>query len=419
MNQVQPKIYPQEEHGITLDQIDRHALYIIEKLRARGHIAYLVGGGVRDLLLGHTPKDYDISTSAKPEEIKALFGRQCILIGRRFRLAHIRFGRKVIEVATFRAGDPESDELITRDNLWGTPEEDVLRRDFTINGLFYDSFEQTVIDYVEGYPDIKSKQLRMIGEPYVRYRQDPVRMIRLLKFMARFHLEAEHDTRLALIECKSEIVKSSQARVLEELLRMLESGAAMRFFQLMTDYGVLQMLLPEIAEFLEHPDGNEVYSYLKEIDLIHQEREESLDRALPLCALMYPLLKLHIQTHFQDAEKVPHLGELQDVIAAKIRTAFHPFFRLPKRIAGKMMTALIGQLRITPLEGTKPKRIRIPSTDEFHLAIDFLHLRTRIDPELKNIYGEWKEAFDKSGQPTTDIPRKRRPRRRRKRKTNG
>ncbi len=408
---MEPKIYPKEEHGISLDHIDRHALYIIEKLRSGGHQAFLVGGSVRDLLLGHAPKDYDISTSAKPEEIKSLFGRQCILIGRRFRLAHIRFGRKIIEVATFRAGDPESPELITRDNLWGTPEEDVLRRDFTINGLFYDSFEQTVIDYVGGYPDIKARTLKMIGEPYVRYRQDPVRMIRLLKFIARFNLEAEHDTRLALIDCKKEIVKSSQARVFEELLRMLESGASESFFKLMTDYGVLQMLLPEIAHFLEQPGGNEVYAYLQEIDEMQKTRYEKLDRALPLCALVYPLLTAHLKAHFIDCERTPHLGDIQTAVADMTRDVFNPFFTLPRRIAGKMMAILNGQYRMTPFEPTK-KRARLPKIAEFSLAIDFLELRARIDPELKETLATWKAAFEKAPKQTeSSRPRRRRPRR--------
>ena len=153
---MQPKSYSLEEHKIELDKVDHHALYVLEKLRAAGYQAYLVGGSVRDLLLGVKPKDFDISTSAKPEEIKKLF-RNCLLIGRRFRLAHIRFGRKVLEVSTFRAGDIENEELIIRDNIWGSEEEDVIRRDFTINGLFYDSANQTVIDYVKGFPDAKKK----------------------------------------------------------------------------------------------------------------------------------------------------------------------------------------------------------------------------------------------------------------------
>ncbi|HAB99553.1 MAG TPA: polynucleotide adenylyltransferase PcnB, partial [Parachlamydiales bacterium] len=165
---MQPKIYTVDEHRILPEKIDSHAFYVIEKLRDAGHSAYLVGGGVRDLLLGQKPKDFDVSTSASPEEIKALF-RNAILIGRRFRLAHIRFGQKIIEVATFRSGDTEAPDLIVRDNVWGSEEEDVLRRDFTINGLFYNPREQTVIDYVQGYPDLEQRILRTIGQPDLRF----------------------------------------------------------------------------------------------------------------------------------------------------------------------------------------------------------------------------------------------------------
>src|SRR6185503_17825507 len=211
------KKYSFEEHGLSLQHIDLDALYVMEKLRAAGFVAYLVGGSVRDLLLNQKPKDFDISTSAQPEEIKKLF-RNCILIGRRFRLAHIRFGKKTLEVSTFRSGATESDELIVRDNVWGSPEEDATRRDFTINGLFYDPATQEVIDYVDGYDDLQKKTLRTIGQPYIRFRQDPVRMLRLLKFQARFGFNVDSPSQIALVECRAEIVKSAPARILEELL---------------------------------------------------------------------------------------------------------------------------------------------------------------------------------------------------------
>ena len=204
---MQPKIYHVDEHQIAPDEIDKHAFYVIHRLREAGHIAYLVGGGVRDLLLKQRPKDFDVSTSAKPEEIKALF-RNAILIGRRFRLAHIRFGKKVIEVSTFRAGATEEAGLIVRDNEWGSEEQDVLRRDFTINGLFYDPESQKVIDYVDGYPDLEKRMLRAIGQPDIRFTQDPVRMIRLIKFSARFHFDIHRPTLEALLNCKGEILKS-------------------------------------------------------------------------------------------------------------------------------------------------------------------------------------------------------------------
>ena len=164
---MSPKIYQSDQHTLDRNQCDPNSLKVIQTLQQAGHVAYLVGGSVRDLLLKSKPKDYDISTSARPEEIKSLFRSQCLLIGRRFRLAHIRFGRKVFEVSTFRAGDTDSAELIVRDNVWGTPEQDVLRRDFTINGLFYDPSTETIIDFVDGYADLRKNYLRTIDRKSV------------------------------------------------------------------------------------------------------------------------------------------------------------------------------------------------------------------------------------------------------------
>ncbi len=256
MSALEQKIIQKHEHRIPIEKIDTHAIYVVEKLKAEGFVAYLVGGSVRDILLGHKPKDFDISTSAKPEEIKKIF-RNCLLIGRRFRLAHIRFGKKVLEVSTFRSGDPETEELILRDNQWGYPEEDALRRDFTINALFYDPSNEEIIDYVGGYEDIQKRILRTIGIPFVRFKQDPVRMLRLLKFQARFGLNVDPDAHIALVECREEIVKSAPARVLEEMLRMLESGASKSFIELLSEHGILHHLLPDVAHFIDkNPDGS-------------------------------------------------------------------------------------------------------------------------------------------------------------------
>ena len=190
---MQPKIYHANEHDISITLIDPDAILILKKLKEAGFQAYLVGGSVRDLLVKKQPKDFDISTSARPEQIKQIFQRNCMLIGRRFRLAHIRFGHRIFEVSTFRAGENDSD-LIIHDNIWGTPEEDVLRRDFTMNGLFYDPTTHTVIDYVGGWHDIHNNLLKTIGEPSTRFKQDPVRMIRLLKFQSRFNFDIEAHT---------------------------------------------------------------------------------------------------------------------------------------------------------------------------------------------------------------------------------
>lgn len=409
------KTYPFEKHRLDIDKIDPDALYVMEKLRSNGHTAYLVGGGVRDLLLGKKPKDFDISTSAEPEEIKDLFRRNCILIGRRFRLAHIRFGKKILEVSTFRSGDNEKDELILRDNKWGTPEEDVLRRDFTINGLFYDSATQEIIDYVGGYPDIQKKILRTIGQPFIRFRQDPVRMLRLLKFQARFGLEVDSAARIALLECRQEIVKSSSARIQEELLRMLESGASEPFFRLLTEYGFIHLMFPTFGEYMESPQAEDVFAYLKEIDTTFQDAtRDPLSRPVLLSCLIYPLMEKRIQTRYIDREKIPHLGEICKEALEQIDEIFLPFFQLSRRIKGSLLSILTSQYRIAPIEKKKGRRIRLPNDPEFPLALDFFEVRCALEPALQSTWEEWMDALeaptDQQSPPERKKRRRRRPR---------
>jgi len=403
---VEQKTYPFEQHRLTISRIDPDALYVLEKLRTAGFTAYLVGGSVRDLLLDRKPKDYDISTSAEPEQIRKLF-RNCILIGRRFRLAHIRFGSKVLEVSTFRAGDNALDELIVRDNVWGSPEEDVTRRDFTINGLFYDSATQSIIDYVGGYLDIQRKYLRTIGQPFIRFRQDPVRMLRLLKFQARFGFEVDSHARIALLECRSEITKSSPVRILEELLRMLESSTSEPFFRLMTEQGLMQYLLPNLASYLESDDGEEVYSYLHEVDTtFHEPPLPLLDRSVLLACLVFPLLQKRIQTKFIDREKIPHLGEIYAETHKLLDEIFYPFFHLPRRIRISLGAILTGQFRLTPLEKRKKGgKLRVPRDPEFAKSLKFLEVRCAIEPGLQQFWEEWQEALTA---PVKPAPRKRR-----------
>jgi poly(A) polymerase len=390
------KIYTSEEHTLDINKVDHHALYIMEKLASAGHVAYLVGGSVRDLLLGKQPKDFDISTSAEPEEIKKLF-RNCILIGRRFRLAHLRFGKKIIEVSTFRTGDPEAETLITRDNQWGSPEDDALRRDFTINGLLYDPATQTIIDYVGGFPDIQKRYLRTIGQPHLRFKQDPVRMIRLLKFQARFGFEVEPQTRVALLESKQEILKSSQARILEELLRMLESGASKAFFHLLTEHGFSHLLLPSLGSFLEGPDHNEVYAYLSEVDSRFEKYfAPPFERPILLSCLLFPSLQKRIRTHYTDLSKVPHLGEILGEIQNLLKETFHPFFHLSKRLRMGIHTILLNQYRFTPLDKKKKYRLRIPKDPCFILALHFFEIRTCLEPGLTQMWKEWNIAFNEA-----------------------
>jgi poly(A) polymerase len=384
---VQPKIHPFNEHLIPPEKIDSHAFYVIEKLRDAGFLAYLVGGSVRDLLLNVRPKDFDISTSAKPEEIKQLFRGNCILIGRRFRLAHVRFGRKILEVSTFRSGDIESDALVLRDNIWGSAHEDALRRDFTINGLFYDPKTQNIIDYVNGFDDAKKKILRTIGNPRLRFIQDPVRMIRLLKFHSRFGFEMEANTHNALGECKEEIKKSSPARILEELLRMLESGSSKSFFLSLQEEGLLALLMPKFSSVLEKEKT--IYDYLHQADLlICKHHPYPTDRSLLLSCLLFPSFEKRIR---ELPHKNPHLGIVAEEAKELIHEFFLPFFQISRNMKAQLISILTHQFRIAPPFEVLSRRIRIPSDPAFSLALQFFKIRATLNEKLLPTFVLWND----------------------------
>ncbi|HXU79836.1 MAG TPA: polynucleotide adenylyltransferase PcnB [Polyangia bacterium] len=313
---------------IKPDQIDPDAAKVVQRLRRYDHTAYLVGGCVRDLLLGRKPKDFDVATSANPNEIKRLF-RNCRIIGRRFRLAHIFFGAKIIETATFRAnpreveddpsessgGDGEnSDLLIRRDNVFGSAEEDARRRDFTINGLFYDLETAQVIDYVHGMADLETRLVRTIGDPDIRFREDPVRILRAVKFAARCDLTVEPETYRRMMEHSGEIAKCAQARVSEEFYRLLRAGAAKRSMELLLETRLLDVLVPELANGLRH-DGDAAHgkqtarfwAYLAALDRSTTKRDIPPSNALVLAALLFPPLRdaLH-----PDTNNVRDVGQL-------------------------------------------------------------------------------------------------------------
>ena len=393
---MQPKIYTSKDHHIRNDHIDPNALTVLRKLHEAGHTAYLVGGGVRDLLMHKRPKDFDISTSAKPEEVKKLF-RNCLLIGRRFRLAHIRFGREIIEVATFRSGDPSEGELIVRDNIWGTPEEDVLRRDFTINGLFYDPIDHKIIDYVGGFEDLQQHLLRVIGDPTTRFKQDPVRMIRMQKFRARFGFHVEKKALAALNRNRGEIVKSSPARVLEEIFRMLESGASEPFFRLLAESKFLEILFPGLFPYFHGDIGEQIYDHLKAADSMNTRgRYKKLDRSVLTAAILNPILDYQIRGLFLDQGKMPHIGEIMDLSHAVIHELlFESAPHFPRRIRQGCHFILHTQYRLTPLEPHRRPRPKTVKQKGFVHALTFLKLRALACPGLFKTYEHWKRIYKK------------------------
>jgi poly(A) polymerase len=315
---------------IRRDQLDPDAARVVERLRQSKYEAYLVGGCVRDLLLGRKPKDFDVATSAKPNELRRLF-RNCRIIGRRFRLAHIFFGRKIIETSTFRAnpraaaddqgengngdGPANNDLLIRHDNEFGTAVEDARRRDFTINGLFYDIDTEQVIDHVNGLADLEARVVRTIGDPDIRFREDPIRILRAVKFAARCDLTIEPETYRRMMEHKGEIAKCAQARVSEEFFRLLRAGAARRSFELLLGTGLLEVLAPDLARALQEEPVDEpgrvrlarFWAYLAAVDRSTISREETPSDALVLATLLLPPLRdaLH-----PDTAAFPNPGQL-------------------------------------------------------------------------------------------------------------
>jgi poly(A) polymerase len=309
---VEPRVVSREEHTLSRRDIDSDALKVLYRLRQGNHVAYLVGGSVRDLLLGRRPKDFDIGTSAHPYQVKKLF-RNCWIIGRRFRLAHVKFGQKVIEVATFRRqvqpgeeivqdGVPSPDHqvehppsakdgdahLLHHDNTFGTPEEDAFRRDFTINALFYDIATFSIIDYVGGLEDLRAGVVRSIGDPLVRFQEDPVRMLRAVALAARLDFTLDPLVVDAIKQLRHEIARSSPARLLEEYYKILRAGSAEKTFRGLADTGLLE----PISEELHRGATEALWRSLAAVDTYRQKFAavpETLTNPVLLGSFLVPL----------------------------------------------------------------------------------------------------------------------------------
>jgi tRNA nucleotidyltransferase/poly(A) polymerase len=254
--------------------LDKDAIKVIRRLHRNKFLSYIVGGSIRDLLLDRLPKDFDLVTNATPYEIRKLF-RNSRIIGRRFKLVHVYFGNdKILETSTFRAAPvhegEEEDLLIVTDNQFGTPEEDALRRDFTINGLFYDVINDKIIDYVDGLTDIENRLIRTIGDPDVRFQEDPVRIIRALRFASKLNFDIEENTYKYLKIHKENLKLSSRRRVIDEVWKTLMGGSVSNTLPLMMESGVMDVLIPELANTLKNPQSLELMKEsLKMIDLLH------------------------------------------------------------------------------------------------------------------------------------------------------
>ncbi|MGE0041677.1 MAG: polynucleotide adenylyltransferase PcnB [Vicinamibacterales bacterium] len=300
----EPVIVPRAEHTISRRDIDPDALKVLYRLQQFNYEAYLVGGGVRDLLLGRRPKDFDIGTSAHPYQIKKLF-RNCWIIGRRFRLAHVRFGPKAIEVATFRRnipagteneapaddrhGETAAEQLVRHDNTFGTPEEDAFRRDFTINALFYDIATFSIIDYVGGLDDLRAGLVRSIGDPNVRFQEDPVRMLRAAVMAARLDFRLDPPIVHAIREHRQLMALAAPARLIEEYYKILRSGAAEKTFRLLAEHRLLEPVTPELQRAADRPEFWAALAALDEYRRRFAEIPPALTNPVLLGSLLVPL----------------------------------------------------------------------------------------------------------------------------------
>ncbi len=317
---MQPTVIARPDHSISRKLIDPDALKVMYRLLKADYRAFLVGGGVRDLLLGRTPKDFDIGTDAHPHQIKKLF-RNCRLVGRRFRLAHVHFGDNIIEVSTFRRRSEfeesaSDDRMIRSDNTFGDPEEDSLRRDFTINGLFYDLETFSVLDYVGGIEDLDQRLIRSIGDPNERIPEDPVRIIRAIKFAARLGFDIEPSLWDAMVRFAPDIHKCPKPRVLEEVYRLLRGGTALDAYQLLDEVGLLRELLPEVDDFLTEHRGDAqeqgFWNYLAALDELEGDRRD-LSNSILLGVMSVHLLDLALSQELADESQVPLARRIDDL----------------------------------------------------------------------------------------------------------
>jgi poly(A) polymerase len=419
----EPRVLQRPEHNVSRQNIPENTLKVLNRLHGAGKKAYLVGGAVRDLLLGRQPKDFDVGTDARPGEIRRIF-RNSRIIGRRFRLAHVFYPDGIVEVATFRREPSEDDQesaqdelLITSDNTYGTPREDAFRRDFTINALFYSIADHTVIDYVGGIDDLDDGLIRVIGAPEVRFREDPVRMVRAVEFAARLKFDLEPATAEGIVRTRREIAKASPARLTEELVQLLQCGHAGDALQLMLDLGLLEELLPEVNAMVTADErGLGKFNRIPLVfDELVEESREAADTAL-LSALLLPAVLLRRYDLEAAGARPMSRGDLEalvDEVAAPLIARFALSRARADRIAGSLKTFL----RLCEPSWTEEGRRRFAVRRDFDDALILLEVLARATGEGSEAVDAWREAARNRPEPRAATPPGRaRPRRRRRRR---
>jgi poly(A) polymerase len=426
----QPVIIPRPDHIISRANISPNAVKVMYRLREAGYRACLVGGGVRDLLLGREPKDFDIATDARPEQVYKLF-RNCRLIGRRFRLAHVQFGREIIEVATFRAcgGDSDDDNegsgveraadgRILSDNVYGGIEQDAWRRDFTVNALYYDIVDFAVLDYVGGLADLKAGLIRLIGDPARHYHEDPVRLLRAVRFAAKLGFRIEPATEAPLHRLGQLLEKIPPARLFEEILKLFTGGCAVQTFELLRHYRLFGWLFPATERGLSrqpHHDSKTLLPHALASTDARLANGQPVAPAFLFAALLWEPLQERM-----DRLRAEGLDELEvvriaadSVIQAQIQRV-----ALPRRYSLPMRDIWELQPRLAAITGKRP--LRLPTHPGFRAAYDFLLLRAEVEDSARELADWWTRflALDDAGriQATQPAPKagKGKPRRRRK-----
>ncbi|MBV2091494.1 MAG: polynucleotide adenylyltransferase PcnB [Candidatus Thiodiazotropha sp. (ex Ctena orbiculata)] len=417
-------LIPRNEHNISRANISNNAIKVLSRLNKSGYEAYLVGGGVRDLLLGREPKDFDVATNARPEEVKQVFNN-CRLIGRRFRLAHVHFGREIIEVATFRsnrqateAGDRQVENgMILRDNVYGTLEEDAQRRDFTINALYYSIDDFSVVDFANGMVDLQQGVIRLLGDVESRYREDPVRLLRAVRFAAKLGFVIEPATEAPIARFATLLEDVPSARLYEEVLKLFLGGAALESFEKLRHYELFGQLFPATEEALSHEDHEFPITFVNRGMANTDDRlsqGKSVTPAFLFAVLLWEPVRLRAES--LEAEGVHPLEALQTA-STEVLSEQAKHVSIPKRFSYPMRDIWQLQFRFTQRQGKRPQRLA--SHPKFRAAYDFLLLRAEsgeVDRELADWWTVYQHANGEEKVSMTEQGKRGRGRRRRRRR---
>lgn len=391
MSRVRPRVIPLSQHGIRREHLSRAALKVTDKLQEAGFSAYVVGGAVRDLLLGVTPKDFDVATDATPEEVHRTFRRSRI-IGRRFRIVHVMMGAETIEVTTFRGGsigDTNETGRIMADNSYGSQEEDAHRRDFTVNALFYDPSSETIVDYQHGVQDLKARRLVMIGPPAKRYQEDPVRMLRAVRLAAKLGFEIDERTKKPIRAHAHLLKKEPAARLFDEMLKLLMSGQAYACLKKLRDEGLSRGMLPLLDAVLDDEGDDQ---FLK-LSLDSTDERIRADKPVSVGFLLATLLWRQVNQRWQalTADGVRPMVALSQAIG-EIEAEQDETLAIPRRYSVTMREIWVLQSRFDNRAGQRP--FRFLEQPRFRAAFDFLALRAEAG-EVPRSLVDWWSAFQR------------------------